>query len=829
MVKKSMLTILSWIPAMMLFVFLTVACFFWLCACFDLNALWLINRTSTQIVIDSYTNAILKLLLFVSALIVSFLLYFLLHKRYWFFFSLVAGAGSIVFFINADMIASSIDDSVVISEVCASGAPLNREMYPIENLDYFEIYNGTDYSVNLTGWSVLLGDEKMMKIENPFLMEPHRYYCIVCNNRFREESLMQGIPYVYVNLPVEGETIGIADKTGKVIDNVEYPQLLSKHVYARINDGAEPTSENSYWAKTENATPGWKNSEIIKETLSPPNFSNDSGFYDNGFYLTLDSEDGGTIYYTLDGSEPTDAAIEYCTPIFIDDISNNPNCNAGIRNVVYDWKDYTPPSEPVDKANVVRAVIIDDAGNCSEVVSKTYFVNLDKYKSKNVISLIIEPNDMFGDDGIYVTGRDYDEWYLGNAATDEPVPNFMKDKVKEGFCEFFDNRGEVMEGLDLEIKLQGASARLHPQKRIALTAKDSITGQHFFLNQIFDYRIHSINLRDDWYDAVLQKIVASTNTKMVHQDAQPVVLFINGEYWYDTFLRPRYNEYQIAQWFNLNKSDVYYVKDTPLEIVSFLDKNPDLSDETAYDEFSDMLDIDDYIDFMSANIYFCNMDLYDHKNVRMWKNLSEDSKWHSMLYDMDCVAWVDPVKCGGVEHSYQIDSFAAPRMYSELGMDKDLIFNAVKGNPEFRRKFVTRFLDLSNTAFSMEQISPILNEYKLPNDILDSFFVHRSEYIVPAMAEEFALMGDLNNIRITVDENDAGRVRCNTVELDFNRKMSWTGKYYSDFPVEIEAMPNPGYRFLYWETKDGEHVSESSLNILLTQNESYKACFEKIV
>jgi hypothetical protein len=50
-------------------------------------------------------------------------------------------------------------------------------------------------------------------------------------------------------------------------------------------------------------------------------FSAKSGFYNNGFSLTITADDGADIYYTLDGSIPTADSTKYTSPIEIKDAS----------------------------------------------------------------------------------------------------------------------------------------------------------------------------------------------------------------------------------------------------------------------------------------------------------------------------------------------------------------------------------------------------------------------------------------------------------------------------------------------------------------------------
>ena len=50
----------------------------------------------------------------------------------------------------------------------------------------------------------------------------------------------------------------------------------------------------------------------------PPEFSYESGIYDKALSLRLSANTSGTIYYTLDGSEPDENSLTYASPIFLE-------------------------------------------------------------------------------------------------------------------------------------------------------------------------------------------------------------------------------------------------------------------------------------------------------------------------------------------------------------------------------------------------------------------------------------------------------------------------------------------------------------------------------
>ena len=96
-----------------------------------------------------------------------------------------------------------------------------------------------------------------------------------------------------------------------------------------------------------------RNDDIYEEfshyLAFPPEFSAEEGTYHERLKIRLKAEQKGTIYYTLDGSEPGTDSYKYSAPITL-----NPG------------------------NNVVRAVFANEKGILSESISKIYEVELPK-------------------------------------------------------------------------------------------------------------------------------------------------------------------------------------------------------------------------------------------------------------------------------------------------------------------------------------------------------------------------------------------------------------------------------------------------------------------
>lgn len=292
--------------------------------------------------------------------------------------------------------------------------------------DYIELYNASEEEISLEGWYVSDDSADMKKCQiHGVSIAPKGFVLLYANEKNDTGDSLN------FKLNPAGEKIYLSDAQGYLVDSVYVPEQEHGTVYARVTDGAKE------WCVKEETTDYSNNEGKVLPTraLVEPKFSHESGFYEEAFELTIETDKGKTIYYTLDGSEPTEKSLRYETPIVIENISNQPNVLNSVRNVVKDWEEYFPDMTPVDKATIIRAVVIDENGNASEVATRTYFVNQNNYKQKNVVSVISDFDEMFGERGIFVTGSAYD---TGESGT----PIFKKSGRRweiQGNMEIFQN------------------------------------------------------------------------------------------------------------------------------------------------------------------------------------------------------------------------------------------------------------------------------------------------------------------------------------------------------------------------------------------------------
>lgn len=705
--------------------------------------------------------------------------------------TLVAFAGFFAFGKNI-----SREQIMFINEVRSWDSDVTRTGY--YGSDYIELYNASSEEVSLEGWYVSddMTDLKKCQIHE-VVIAGNDYALLYANGKNNSGASLN------FKINPAGEKIFLSDAEGNLIDSIYVPEQEFGTVYARVTDGAQE------WAVMESSI-GYSNNEskmLPLRTLDEPVFSHESGFYDEAFTLTLEANKGETIYYTLDGSEPTEESLVYEDGIVIEDISDQPNVLNSVRNVVQDWEEYTPSETPVDKATVVRAIAMDKDGNVSEVGTNTYYVGVDKYQNKTVVSLVSDFDEMFGDNGIFVTGKDYEE---GTAET----PNFLQSGRRweiQGNMEILED-GEIILNQEVGIRTQGASTRLASKKKMSIYSREEYSGSTYFDGlTLGDKNIHSVYTNHSVSNIVFPDLIE--DRALDTQEAMECVVFLNGEYWYKTYLLEKYNKYYLAEKYQVNPDNVIIIKDDEategpddaydyyLDILRFAEIT-DLSVDENYEELKQRIDVQSYIDYICTNLYLCNMDISETKNMTLWRTIEDegtemgDTRWRWMIYDMDCLEWMDKSYYGAEERA-AINSFTEVMQFTGMAIDEHQIYASAKKNEEFCKQFVLTFMDMANVNFSVENIEKTFEKWNVTTEEFGDFFEHRFDYIVPYMAEEFGLTGTLEEVTLKVNDTEGGTILLNTTTPDISDG-SWTGKYYTDYPVTVTAVPEEGYEFGGW-------------------------------
>lgn len=730
--------------------------------------------------------------------------------------------GLFVAFIFTGMYLTYAQDSIVINEVCSDNYSIGLNNG--ELCDYVELYNPSYVDVSLQGYSLSeIKDGKEKYVVGNVTIPGKSFLLIKFNGEAEaEDAANLQAPF---KLSQKGESLYLHNASQEVIDFVQIPGLDYDEAYARVRDGRKEWSR-SFCSPAE--------SNVKKAIEEAVLFSQESGFYEEPFSLELQSPKGGQIFYTLDGSVPDENSLLYTEPIWVTDISeqedrysDNPDMSDFFNSVF---------EEKSDKALVVRALHIDEEGKKSAASEAVYFVGYqDKrgYEDVAVISIVADPQDLFGGEkGIYVLGDDY------KAGVEGAGPNYTrkgKEWERQAAITFFNEKHEKLFSQQCGVRIQGASKRFNSQKCLTINTgyrygepylKEHILGEPYEISQMIMKGTAYYIPRDVLpYELVKERQIGIPNYRYS-------AVFLNGEYWGLYVLKEKYNGNYFEQHFGIDRDNVILLKQTlleegmPGEEMSYLDMvdfacTHDLTVPENYAYVCELMDVQNFIDYFCTQMYICNMDFSMRHNCYTWRSrevgdgIGEDGKWRWLLYDIDYSAWMD------INTTYTINSFTDNMPWSDLTAIEDPLFQALMKNENFRRQFVTTFMDFVNSCFQTGQVLNIIDDYaeilEEPMRIsmerfeyeaaLDTmvnfnsvreFYENRTPYITGYLAEVFELQGQPATVQIESLEPEGGEITVNTICPDFTETGSFEGQYYTDYPITVTAIPKEGYRFAGW-------------------------------
>ena len=462
-------------------------------------------------------------------------------------------------------------------------------------------------------------------------------------------------------------------------------------------------------------------------------FSKETGFYQEDFYLKIYAPTE-RIYYTLDGSDPTEDSFKYEEPLLIEDASKHENTNSMRQDVsagfVAKEDEYAAPDYLIDKCTVLKVAYYDENGVRSEVEERIYFVDFEDkegYEGVNIISLTSEPDNLFSDDtGIYVLGDTYEnaiegvnkeetDWCLWPAN----YTNGGRYWEREANMTVFREDGAYVLSQKVGIRIQGGASRGLNPKSLNIYARDEYGDNRirydFWGTGYYPKRMTLSAGGNDNRGKMLDRL-GSELTKdcdFATMNYEPYVLFLNGEYWGFYYLTEKYDEHYIEQYYGVDKDNVIIVKAGELETGNQEDFNrylemtnyietADLTVEENYAFACELLDMESLIDYFAAEIYMARLIDWPTSNYALWRTRStsnqqyEDGKWRWMLFDLNTAAMQ--------EKSTEHDTL-------ERVIRKSPMFKNLWSNAGFRDAFCERIIEMAETIFQEERVVSKVSDY----------------------------------------------------------------------------------------------------------------------
>ena len=562
-------------------------------------------------------------------------------------------------------------------------------------------------------------------------------------------------------------------------------------------------------------------------------FSHQQYFYDETICLSISaSHPDAKIYYTTNGSTPTQASKQFDNPL----------------NFV---------AEEAVKCIVLKAFAINGTEQ-SPVLTHSFFIGqkIDERFSTYVFSVSSDPDGLYGyHRGILVPGKIYDDYMAQTPEADlldpwnRPANYAMHGREWERpiYIEAFTQDGKRVVAQNAGMRVHGAATRVYQQKSLRLIARkeyepDAGKFNYNFFGDYLNSEVYAkpimsydtLILRNDGNDFSAGRLRTPLASSIAHEAGFPAVsplaaaaVFINGEYYGYATLNVRINE-QFLQ-------DVYNVPGRDFEIVDGGSSRVFTDDENTAEAFnqllkyandgfddSEMLILDDFFDLENLLFYYAFMAYigksdWPDANMQIWRYTGPadpdypidelDGRWRFLMWDL--------------ENSMHYNELSSPDTASlhSLIEERSPILQALLQRPEYAEKFANNLCDLMSDHFSVTNTLRVIQElndmglqeqqeslllygssyesFLQKREQVIAFIEQRPQYILAELRE---LFGFNETYRITSD----GSAKINTINGN-------AGVYFIENSVPVSPVLEKGHVFDHWLVNGEKRYAEDLL------------------
>lgn len=606
---------------------------------------------------------------------------------------------------------------LIISEFLASNAS-NLKDEDGDYSDWIEIYNPGNVAINLNGWSISDDSDKLRKWTFPTLSIGAGEYLVIFASG--KDRVVAGRElHSNFSLSKDGEYLGLVEPSGAIAYaySPTYPLQTTDVSYGHYQG-------NHVFFYT--PSPGAANS--IAQQAAVPVFSLERAYYEQAFQLTLSTTDADTkIHYTLDGSVPTEASPLYSSALNISKTSvvsavgiKNSIRSKVVTNSYFFINDIiTQGANPVgypDRWGILggnvkyaKYAVGERApahyGMDAEVITHSAYASKLKnaFLSIPTMSLVTNTSHLFSADvdantgGIYIhTGA-----RIG-VGWERPLS-----------VEYFDPQTQQHFQENCGVRIHGAASR-EPEK----TAKHSFRlyfksdygdsklrykffdektavdkYDHLVLRAGFGYSWMHWSLNDRRYS---QYGIDSFSKRTQRAMGQPaahdkfVHLFINGMYWGVYNVTERLSDKFMEAYFGgdeldydvLNHNGLASGTRTAFDRLVSLAQAGDL----ATIEAENLMDVDNYIDYLLINFYMGNVDWGDNNWYAARSRTQPEKGFRFFCWDTEN-CFYSGLNFNTMTRAWR---FKGPLRRILFGADDTKFDAGLSQNAEFRMRFADR-------------------------------------------------------------------------------------------------------------------------------------------
>lgn len=713
---------------------------------------------------------------------------------------------------------------VVLNELLAS----NQATLPDPDFDdygdWIELYNGSEEAVDLGGH--FLTDDpdepQQWRIPDGTTLAPGAFLLVWADDEDAGPPETEAL-HANFKLSAGGESVSLVSPAGDVVDTITFGEQTTDISFGRVPDGA------ATWDLFAIPTPGAANDTPPGgEVAAAPVLSLESGFYGPGESLSMTTpEADATIRYTLDGSPPTESSPAYTAPLAL------------------------------TATTVIRAASFAPDRAQSPEVARALFVG--ESSTLPVVSLVSDPDGFFSDErGIYVEGTN---GIPGRCRT-YPV-NWNQDWEREALVSVFEPGADGELALALEqragVQIFGGCSRIYPQKSLSLHARGRYgtdAFEHRFFPDLDIETFDDLILRSsaqDWWRTMFRDGMIQTLTRHMDLDGQayrPALVFLNGEFWGIHNIREKLNEDWVTGHYGHPDDEVELIEGTwggqseHYDEITELLESGDPSTPEVFAEVQARIDVDQYLNYLIAEIYAANGD-WPGNNLKLWRPRTPDGRWRWMLFDTD-------FGFGGNGSGQATSNTLA------LATDPDgsewpnppwstFLFRSLLQNDGFRHTFVQRLAAHAATTFEPDHTIAVIDSLQaniaaeIPRhklrwpqsisfgaswdalvEIMRDFARRRPLQVRGHVVSQFADVTGAAQLSLSVE--GGGEVHIEGVPMPrATPDDPFLPILYTGVPAQITAVPDEGYVFAGW--RGLSDAAADTLALTLTDSGPLTATF----
>lgn len=658
--------------------------------------------------------------------------------------------------------------------------------------DWVELYNPGSEDVELSGHGL------SNKTKSPFRWVFPTGAVIKGGEHLRvwlsgKDRTVVGAPYhASFNLDNGADSLTLTGPNGSaaglLLDSAAPPLMKADTSWCRMPSG----NIGSPFGHCAAPTPGAANTGGFDSALlAAPTFSVASGFYASAQTVTLTGPAGAEIRYTTDGSEPSATSSLYSAPV------------------------------TVGSSSSLRAASFAAGRFSSLVTTQNYVVDAaiaTRYAGQRVVFVTLPPADV-------ARYNAADQAWTGHSAVEMFDANRVQAFKGEAESSLAGQIGSTSwPQLSMDIKFRDAlgtkSVKFAPWPE-----KPGVTTVRRFRlrNGGNDWPI--THLRDQFTQSLGQP---SGNP---YSSSATVAMFLNGKYYGMMDLREKEDETLVEANLGVDKDTVDFIADPLLvnqdiknggaaALASYsamhqLVTGSSMATSANYDKARALMSMESLAHDMALHMYAVNLD-WPASNVHVWRSPAIDGRWNWQTHDMDQA------------FGLLADSTPGTDMYS-LWRNKAKgteIILALLQNPQFRQLYINTAADQMNSSLAATNAKARLDVMaaEMRPYVADQWASQSQTGLTQANWEAYLVtlksfldareashdqhtrsyfgLSARKGVSIAVNDTSMGTVRVNTLDLSkwlTSAATPWTGKYYPEVPIALQAVARPGYVFVGWQ------------------------------